>query len=321
MHSVKISIRNVISFLFFYLFLACLEPCGAEAGNRLLPQPSDFITAKIPPRQASAMNGSQFNAWTSRLTPQLREREILSEFARGNIPPFLRRLKPVELSYQPPFGERSTAIIWVMPDYLSIGSDEDFVRIPMSLPTAIAVASQYGFTLPTRKMVDNIYRQADFRLIPQPLKPGVRMTSNEYYLEHNRKIEEQRLGRPLGELLSGHKKDLILTNRLVQRARRVAIYGWHASRNRPIQPLSTVHGARYADYSHGVRLVSTTVRVNGVSRSVFDVLGDPKLAMLLTYEGVIRDAKQLMTPALEQDPKAELKAQPSIPRANSPQSR
>ena len=184
-----------------------------------------------------------------------------------------------------------------MPDYLAIGSDEDYLRIPMGLPTALAVADAYHFSLPTRKMVDAIYHQSDFRLAPQPMKPGRAMTSTAYYLQHQQTIEGQRLGHPLDELLSGHKKDIILTKRLWTRQGKVAIYGWHQRSGQPIQPLSTVHGARYADYSHGVRLVSTHVLVNGKPMSIFDALDDPQLAPVLAYEGVIRDAERLMAPS------------------------
>ncbi len=86
------------------------------------------------------------------------------------------------------------------------------------------------------------------------------MRSNLYLERHQQRIDEQRFGLPLGELISGHKKDLVLSNRLRQLPDRVAIYGWHRAPGDPIQPLSTVHGARYVDYSHGVRLVSADRR-------------------------------------------------------------
>jgi hypothetical protein len=120
------------------------------------------------------------------------------------------------------------------------------------------------------------------------------MTSPEYLLRHNRTIESQLAGRPRGLLLSGHKKDLVLTNRLTRRARRVAIYGWEYADGTPIQPLSTVHDGRYADYSHGVRLVSTTAYVDGKPRSLTDLLEDPQLAELLSDEGPVSGAVALM---------------------------
>ena len=88
-------------------------------------------------------------------------------------------------------------------------------------------------------------------------------------------------------MIAGQKKDLVVTNRLWRKAGRVAIYGWRTGAGAPIQPLSTVHGARYADYSHGVRLVGALAYVNGQPRSIFDVLGDPSLAGIASDEGPI----------------------------------
>ena len=80
-------------------------------------------------------------------------------------------------------------------------------------------------------------------------------------------------------LVSGHKKDLVITNRLAARPGQLAIYGWHRALSDPIQSLSTVHGAGYADYSHGVRLVSQKAILDGNVRSVYDIQRDPVLAL------------------------------------------
>jgi hypothetical protein len=50
------------------------------------------------------------------------------------------------------------------------------------------------------------------------------------------------------------------------------------------------------DYSHGVRLVSTTVLVGGQPRSIYDALQDTQIAPVLSSEGVTRDAWALMHP-------------------------
>ena len=117
------------------------------------------------------------------------------------------------------------------------------------------------------------------------------MRSTDYVVHHSELISQQRdaLGASLGELTAGDKKDLVLTNRLWQFPGRVAIYGWHRDVHDPIQPLSTVHGAFYADYSHGIRLVSDVILVNGQRRSIYDVLRDPSLAGILSSEGPIAD--------------------------------
>lgn len=241
----------------------------------------------------------------------------MAEIRRGNIPESLRNLKPVRLGIgksagvaptsptptaapdETPTaaaGDSPTAVVWVMPDYLAIGTDEDFLRMPLSLPAAVSVASALGFSLPTPKIVDAIYAQSSLRLDPRPMTPGPEMGSIGYFLRHQELIEAQRRGRQPGELISRHKKDLVLTKRLWQRPGRVAIYGWHRLNGEPIQPLSTVHGEGYADYSHGVRLVGQTVRIAGEGKSIFEVLQDPVLAPLLTREGLIEDAQGLMRP-------------------------
>lgn len=143
-------------------------------------------------------------------------------------------------------------------------------------------------------MVDAIYKQSTVRLKPQLLPPGSQMRTNAYALKHQKLIETQRAGHPLGALTSGHKKDIVLTNLLHRRSNRIAIYGWHWSVGNPIQPLSIRHGATYADYSHGVRLVYQTIWIDGKPHSVLDVLQDPDLGPVLTYENVIADPYSLM---------------------------
>jgi hypothetical protein len=240
------------------------------------------------------------------MEPREREHAIRTEILSGNLPSFLRNLIPVELKYQQPNGKTLTGTIFVMPEYLAIGSDKDFLRIPMDFHTASAVATKLGFTLPTRKMVDAIYRQSEYHLSPEPMTAGPQMRSTEYYRIHNQKIEEQSriLGVTPGALVSGHKKDVVVTNLLARNPGRIAIYGWHRSNGAPIQPLSTVHGAHYADYSHGIRLVSETVLVDGKLRSVYDVLQDPVLSRILSDEGPIPNLRALIARAAD-DPSDE----------------
>jgi hypothetical protein len=111
-------------------------------------------------------------------------------------------------------------------------------------------------------------------------------------------IEEQSRARgiPSGEMVSGHKKDVVITNLLADKPGRIAIYGWHRCEGAPIQPLSTVHGARYADYSHGIRLVSEMAILNGKLRSIYSILEDPLLAKVLSDEGAIRNLWQITAP-------------------------
>jgi len=256
------------------------------------------LTKRIPPRQHSAITGSEFADHVSRMDEQEREQAILEQILQGNLPEFLRSLKPVCLQCQLHDGSTLTGTVFVMPDYIAIGSDDDFLRIPMNLHTATAIASQFGFVLPTPKIVDAIYEQSAYHLKPQPMMAGPQMRSTPYYRAHDQKIKEQcRVsGIPPGELVSGHKKDVVIASRITQKKDRIAIYGWHQCAGAPIQPLSTVHDACYADYSHGIRLVSDIVWIDGKSQSIYAVLEDPELAKVLSTEGVIHNVREIFGP-------------------------
>lgn len=246
-----------------------------------------YLTRRIPERSSQTLTGSQFVDLVSKMDEHQREQVISEQLLEGNLPKFLRKLKPVKLQQRSKSGRLVSAIIFVTPDYLAIGSEADFIRIPMNYHTASQVASQFGFILPTRRIVDAIYNQSEDHFTPQPLPPGPQMRSTGYYQRHNQKIQQQRCSRgiALGELVSGDKKDVVISNRLKQKPGRIAIYGWQRPDGKPIQPLSTVHGAGYADYSHGIRLVSEKVLLNGKLCSVYDILKDPELASLLSDEG------------------------------------
>jgi hypothetical protein len=255
-----------------------------------------FLIRKIPSRPVRSMTGSEFAKSIFRLDKGRREQAIRQQLAAGNLPDFLRRLKPVRFSHASAEGRVVELTVFVMPDYLAIGSNDDFLLIPMSLPTALEVALDYGFILPTRKIVDAIFGQSAFHLVPKPLPAGPRMVSTAYYQAHNQKIEKQRLvlRYPPGELIAGHKKDVVISDRLIRRQGKIAIYGWHYPSGNPIQPLSTVHNANYADYSHGIRLISDTVLLDGEPRSIYEILEDPELAPLLSDEGPLGKVRGLM---------------------------
>jgi hypothetical protein len=277
------------------LALGCLGPSLAAGSPTDCPE---ALAAGIPARVGSAPAGAEFAAQILGRAGRERELAIEDQLLGGNVPGFLRRLRPVTLSARLPSGRTLTATICVTPDYLAVGSEADFLRVPMDLHTATAVASRLGFVLPTRKMVDAIHAQADAHLDPSPMTPGREMSSTGYYLTHDGRIRAQRvaLGIGLDALVAGQKKDVVLSNLLARNPGRIAIYGWHRPDGRPIQPLSTVHGASYADYSHGVRLVSEVVYLDGEPSPIHAVLRDPERAVVLSDEGPLREPSALVPP-------------------------
>jgi hypothetical protein len=267
--------------------------CGAQNTDAC----SKDLAREVPARRAGAPNGSEFVRHLAGLTDDEREKAIQEALLSGNLPSFLRQLHAVLLST--PTGESAgtQVVVCVTPDYLAVGSDRNYFLTPMRLQTALAVAARFHFMLPTPKMVDAIYAQARTHLVPRPLPASDTMRTTAYYAEHNQLVYLQRadVGSGLGELIAGDKKDLVLTNRLWNFPDRVAIYGWHRPDGSAIQPLSTVHGWRYADYSHGVRLISDTAYVNGKPKPLVELLQDPSTATIVSGEGQIRNASGLIS--------------------------
>jgi hypothetical protein len=239
----------------------------------------------FPARPAEALTGSQFLRQIEPLDRDDREAAVLKELLAGNIPDFLRTLKPIEVQAADLQGKKHSATYFVTPDYLAVGTNDDFFRIPMTPMTATNLAAAVDASLITAKISDDIFRHADLRLEPKPLTKD-RDAAKTFY-EHHQIIEEQRSGKSLGLFTVGIKKDVVLTNRLPEKPNRVAIYGWHYPSGKPIQPLYVGHVDWYVDYSHGIRLMSQQMIVDGQPRRVEDVLKDKELSVLLSNEGPI----------------------------------
>lgn len=251
-------------------------------------------TLPLPERPGNAPTGSDFAGRIESLALPEREQEILEQVLAGNVPNFLRRLAAVTVTNSSE-GATNWAMFFVAPDYLCVGTDQDFFLTPTTPGTAQHIADALGCTLPTPKMVDAIYNAAALKLPPSPIPPTPAMTTVPVFVAHNDMVRTQRFAsvdtQPLGALTAGHKKDVVITARLAESPGQVAIYGWHRANGKPIQPLYLGHTAAWADYSHGIRLVRQSMIVNGATTTVAHVLADPKLCGLLSDEGVITNAR------------------------------
>ena len=250
---------------------------GSPSGNALIPN-----------RDPGAITGSVFIEENMKLTGATRESNILHEFLGGNVPDFLRNFTAVEVTA----GTDSITYL-VMPDYLCIGTDSDYVRMPMNPHTAQAIATKFDCTLPTRKMVNDIWKSSVNKVAPLPWGPPYdsSMMSTERIGIHNGRVQAQLAGKDFKALLSGHKKDVVLTNRLYPNNpnKRVAIYGWIQLNGQAIQGLNPVsHEDTYADYSHGIRMIANDVIVNGNPMRMKDVFADAKLSALVSDEGPLK---------------------------------
>jgi hypothetical protein len=251
----------------------------------------------LPPRPADAPGGTAFARSVAGLGREAREQRIANEVLAGNVPASSREFVPVTVS-----AGGATATYHVAPDYLAVGSDDDPFLVPLTPATAQAIADRLGCALPTAKMVDDIYAAAAVKLTPEPIPPSPAMTTVPVFLDHNARVLAQRRSKPARGLVAGHKKDVVIAGKVVSSSENVAIYGWHRPDGTPIQPLYTGHAASWVDYSHGVRLVRRRLIVNGAETTLEAVLADPKLAPLLSGEGVMRQTRYLSDDPLRSGP-------------------
>lgn len=257
------------------------------------------LLISLPDRGTNAPTGSEFVQRITSLGFPAREQQICAEIIAGNVPNFLRQFQPVTVTNV--IGNRTnTATFFVAPDYLAVGTDEDYFLVQMTPMTAQRIADQLGCTLPTRKMVEDIYAAAEVKLAPMPIPPSPAMTTVPVFAQHNEMVRTARAAclqlHPLGALVAGHQKDLVITPMLAEAPGKVAIYGLQRTNGVPIQPLYLRHSANWVDYSQCVRLVRQAMTVNGQPTTVAAVLADPQLAGLLSDEGVILNPRYPTNP-------------------------
>ena len=240
------------------------------------------------------MGGAEFAGRVAGLDLPEREREVLAQISSGNVPDFLRQLSPVTAS-NVTGGKTNTATFYATPDYLAVGSDTDYFLMPISPNTAQRIADALRCSLPTPKMVNQIYTAAAVKLAPLPIPPSAAMTTVPVFSNHNAMVHAQRTAElkahPLGALVAGHQKDVVITTKLATAPGKVAIYGWHQTNGTPIQPLYLKHTASWVDYSQCIRLVRQDMLVNGVPKTVAEVLASPELAALLSDEGIMANPR------------------------------
>jgi pimeloyl-ACP methyl ester carboxylesterase len=241
------------------------------------PKPFDLAFA-FPARPKTAAGGHDVMKRVGTLARDAREEQLVKEVLAGNVPDFLR--KGVVIPAQA--GDHKIAYVAAV-DYLAVGSDDDFVRIPLTPMSAQKIADALKCSLPTKKMVNDIYNNAVVKLAPQPLTEAREASGT--FVQHSDLIESKRPKEQTGELVAGVKKDVVISNRLTEKPNRVLIYGWHKATNQPIQPLTNIHNSTYIDYSHGIRLIKEEVLVDDKPMKLQDVMQDETLSPLVSDEG------------------------------------
>ena len=240
------------------------------------------------------MSGTEFYHQAFAMKWKERDSFAVNEILAGNIPSFLKRFVPIHVSTTDSYGSVIRASYFVAPDYLSVGIDNDWARINITPMAAQKIADSLHCFLPTKKMVDDIYKDAKIKLEPVPMYAFRDSTPTMWH--HHLIIEGQRKGKR--GLIAGIQKDVVISDKISRDpipmaigTDRVAIYGWHKLDGNPIQPLYTGHVNWWVDYSQAIRLIYRKIKVNAPGRNgrwkwmdYTDVLKDPVLRTLLCDE-------------------------------------
>jgi len=237
----------------------------------------------------NASSGSQFYEVMRNLSFGEREDLIVKEITSGNIPEFLKKFVPVKTVQKDSSGRKHKVTLFVTADYIAVGNNLDYFIVPMGPISAQKIADSMGASLPTPKVVDIIYEKSKLKLEPFNYIPrGNRNETPDILNDHSRVIQAQikASGNSPGIFVAGTKKDIVISSKLSdqKRTHHVTIYGWHRLNGVAIQPATNVHIDIYVDYSHGVRLVSNKVIVDGKEYDYRKLLSDPLLHTLLNGE-------------------------------------
>ena len=230
-----------------------------------------------------------------------REMMAMNAIVSNQIPSFLWTLHPVTVGLtttNPTDGSLTehTLTYRVMPDYLCVGEDDDYMHVPLSPITANSFMDQHGFSLPTKKMVNQIWEHCDLKIRPVTWDEMYGKSTKKYnrgatrcFFDHSQRIQQivKLSGQPPEALRAGHKKDVVLSNALLRKENlgNVAIYGWFNPDGTPIQGLNPKsHVVSYTDYSHGLRMVSNACVLDGQPTTLQAIWSDPVLCQLIHDE-------------------------------------
>jgi hypothetical protein len=242
------------------------------------------------------MKGSEFAATVGKQSLQAWESAAFDlEKSGANIRPIF---VPVPLAHK----DGRTAVIDVATDYFSVGEEGDFIRLPLLPVTAQKIGNLTGLLMPTPMLVYRIW-QAAIKLKRQSiaaLGESNKGPNFAQYVKHNAAIQEQISGTPRSTLLSGHKKDIVVSN--LMKPGHVVIFGWYKPApdvfndgtpwttpdRQPQQAHSNEHGDFYVDYSHGVRFLSPLMTIEGKDVETEKVFTDSDLSGFVSNEGPVR---------------------------------
>lgn len=264
---------------------------GENSRLERVNEPVQFFKGKPD----ASLSGREFMISIDTMEFWKREDMIVEAILSGNMPSELKQFQKivfttpivdsVEILRKPHKVE-----MLVLPDYLSVGSDDDFVRMPMGPLAAQQIADSLNCILPTTYLVDRIAEVSEGHIDIFPFRPlGGRNMMPIVFQDSDNAIKAlyKAKGYEFGQFISGLKKEVVITYKIQSRNemnKYEAIYGWFHPDGRIQQPLFIRHGNFYVDYSHGIRLINRTVVVDGKKLDAKAILESPTLYRLLSDE-------------------------------------
>ena len=261
-----------------------------------------------------------------------RDEAIAAELIAGNMPDELLTWVGVELSVTRN-NQTIRGTVYVLPDYLCVGHGGDYIHVPLNPITAQQVADAFGAMLPTSRICHALYLKADSNhqlgaIVHDYYLPDAQrqkalkrwgQASTPAYTKHSEELQERMKARGirLGELVAGHKKDVILCQRLHSLTNRMAFHGFYDEQGYPFEPCHETpdgrvnpncakdsptvarpdHDRSFSDYAQGVRLVHPIMIYDGKPMPLAEVLVDSERSYLVSFEGPIKPPRIPGVPA------------------------
>ena len=281
---------------------------AADEAENWIPEPSF-------PRRTSNVTGEAFMksiAGDKRPSDwQQREDAMVEQLLAGNIPSWLQRWITVRVSRN----DASPDVkVRVLPDYLCVGTDDNYRHLPLDQQSAQRVADAFTAILPTAKICHAIWRRTPWeRTIDAITLPTIRKMANKNFAQnstaaydaHSLAVQEEvkRKGISPGQLVAGHKKDVVLAAVAKSMPDHITFHGFYIGKY-PAEPCYETGGpgpscnremptpahpegkGHFSDYSQGVRLVHPQMTIDGATHLVSNVLKDRTLCKLIA-EGPI----------------------------------
>lgn len=291
MESLHIKSKGVhVAALLFTTLLAALllalpqNSFAQSKGTMAVP----FYTNHTSTPDSQRIGGKEFIKSTDHLRFLTRDSMIVEQVLAGNIPDSLKFFRKITFYTSDSNGNHKVEML-VLPDYLAVGTNEDFIRVPMGPVAAQQVADSLYCTLPTSKLVDEIAAASEGAIDPFPFRPvGDRNCQPWTFEDSNNAINAlyKVKGYHFGQFISGLKKDVIISTLAEDTTKpcRVVIYGWHYPDGTYIQNATNVHVNFYTDYSHGIRLIYRIIKIDGKEYDIKKVLTDPQMFRILSKE-------------------------------------